>query len=515
MFHTTTNSKNRNNSGSMSYFNNDEFESSPSQKIFRTGFDGPAPIDFFSQSFSETGTTQLATANNEEEIQEKSEKEEELPIQGKNLKNEKLQTKSTTSGSTSMPQDVLAKMENSFGTDFSNVNIHTNDQSATQMGALAYTQGNDVHFAPGQYNPDSRKGQALLGHELTHVVQQRQGKVQPTKQGKGISVNNSPTLEKEADEMGIKAAAGLQTSNILGSGSGIQMKDNDTGRKLNSNQPSSIKTGTNVTYSLEQLNEEVWSEDSHFSYHWIIESTRGTKFIDEIINRPSLSCYAQNPGDYYISVQLLNNGVPEQSMKYTISQNVYSEKKNTELGMLSVGNFDFKYDGNSVNIDVRVKFNFDDSIEESLKVPYKNRFFSSISSIWGSSGKVIEGTTESGVKFTVPVHINCTEVNDNSYHKIVNVAKDDIRECVIAGINLDINSSNTTIAHEFGHVLGLYDEYDGGMLENAMFWHDDGSHIDDTNALMNSGTELRDRYFSHYVNEIQSTAPEGYTFEVK
>ncbi len=68
------------------------------------------------------------------------------------------------------------------------------------MGALAYTQGNNVHFAPGQYNPSSQKGQELLGHELTHVVQQREGRVQPTKQGKGMSVNDSPVLEKEAAE---------------------------------------------------------------------------------------------------------------------------------------------------------------------------------------------------------------------------------------------------------------------------------------------------------------------------
>jgi hypothetical protein len=78
-----------------------------------------------------------------------------------------------------MPENVQAKMENSFSTDFSNVNIHKDDDSATQMGALAYTQGNNIHFAPGKYEPESKKGQELLGHELTHVEQQRKGKVKP------------------------------------------------------------------------------------------------------------------------------------------------------------------------------------------------------------------------------------------------------------------------------------------------------------------------------------------------
>jgi hypothetical protein len=85
------------------------------------------------------------------------------------------------------------------------------------MGALAYTQGNDVHFAPGQYNPESSKGQELIGHELTHVVQQRQGRVKPTKeQGKGLSVNDNPSLENEADTKGKKAANG-QTVNVVNS----------------------------------------------------------------------------------------------------------------------------------------------------------------------------------------------------------------------------------------------------------------------------------------------------------
>jgi hypothetical protein len=45
-------------------------------------------------------------------------------------------------------------MENPFGTDFSDVSIHENSDQATQIGALAYTQGSNVHFAPGQFEPE-------------------------------------------------------------------------------------------------------------------------------------------------------------------------------------------------------------------------------------------------------------------------------------------------------------------------------------------------------------------------
>jgi hypothetical protein len=106
-----------------------------------------------------------------------------------------------------MPEPVRMKMENSFGQDFSQVQIHESSK-ASELGALAYTQGKEIHFAPGQSNPESQKGQELLGHELTHVVQQQQGKVKPTTQLKGTHINDDSSLEKEADQMGKMAAEG-------------------------------------------------------------------------------------------------------------------------------------------------------------------------------------------------------------------------------------------------------------------------------------------------------------------
>ncbi len=52
--------------------------------------------------------------------------------------------------------------------DFSDVRIHENSTSAVSLNALAYTRGNDIHFAPGQYKPNTSHGQNMLGHELTH-----------------------------------------------------------------------------------------------------------------------------------------------------------------------------------------------------------------------------------------------------------------------------------------------------------------------------------------------------------
>ncbi|HBR77142.1 MAG TPA: hypothetical protein DEA78_26575, partial [Cyanobacteria bacterium UBA11159] len=94
-------------------------------------------------------------------------------------------------------------MEKAFSTNFNNVRIHTGNQ-AKLINAQAHTQGNNIHFAPGKYNPDSQSGQELLGHELTHVVQQKAGKVS-VPQGKSLPINADPALEAEADELGLKA----------------------------------------------------------------------------------------------------------------------------------------------------------------------------------------------------------------------------------------------------------------------------------------------------------------------
>lgn len=62
-----------------------------------------------------------------------------------------------------------------FGHDFSQVRIHADSraaETAQQLGAKAYTQGSDIVFGAGRFQPYSRDGEHLLAHELTHVVQQ-------------------------------------------------------------------------------------------------------------------------------------------------------------------------------------------------------------------------------------------------------------------------------------------------------------------------------------------------------
>jgi hypothetical protein len=107
---------------------------------------------------------------------------------------------------TGLPDEVKTNMETGFNTDFSDVRIHLNSQDALKINAMAYTQGHDIHFAPGRFNLGTSEGQQILGHELAHVVQQQKGRVKPTGAVAGMPVNDSPELEKEADIAGLKAS---------------------------------------------------------------------------------------------------------------------------------------------------------------------------------------------------------------------------------------------------------------------------------------------------------------------
>lgn len=74
-----------------------------------------------------------------------------------------------------MPAALRHDMERKFGHDFSRVRVHTDDlaaASADALGADAYTLGSDIVFAANRYAPQTRDGQRLIAHELTHVVQQ-------------------------------------------------------------------------------------------------------------------------------------------------------------------------------------------------------------------------------------------------------------------------------------------------------------------------------------------------------
>jgi hypothetical protein len=102
----------------------------------------------------------------------------------------------------SLDGPVRADMEARLGHDFGDVRIHTGeaaDDSARSVDAHAYTVGSDIVFRRDRYDPTSAAGRTLLAHELTHVVQQRNGPVEGTPAAGGIRVSDpSDRSEREA-----------------------------------------------------------------------------------------------------------------------------------------------------------------------------------------------------------------------------------------------------------------------------------------------------------------------------
>lgn len=100
-----------------------------------------------------------------------------------------------------LPDPILTSMENSFNTDFSKVRVHDSEQAAylnNQIRSQAFTYGNDIYFNGGYFQPESKSGQKLIAHELTHVIQQNRNRKH--------AINRMPlgldeVIEEQADDL--------------------------------------------------------------------------------------------------------------------------------------------------------------------------------------------------------------------------------------------------------------------------------------------------------------------------
>jgi hypothetical protein len=119
--------------------------------------------------------------------------------------------------SDSQPLDAATRafMEPRFGYDFSQVRVHHDSaagQSARDVHAHAYTVGQSIVFAEGEFAPSTDKGRRLLAHELTHVVQQSGGALAAADgalhgpQPALVSAANEPVLRRQVAEPAVETA---------------------------------------------------------------------------------------------------------------------------------------------------------------------------------------------------------------------------------------------------------------------------------------------------------------------
>ncbi len=92
---------------------------------------------------------------------------------------------------TGLPDRLKAGIETFSGLAMDDVRVHYNSAKPADVQALAYARGTDIHLGPGQ--------EKHLPHEAWHVVQQKQGRVKPTLQMKGVAINDEDALEREAE----------------------------------------------------------------------------------------------------------------------------------------------------------------------------------------------------------------------------------------------------------------------------------------------------------------------------
>lgn len=104
-----------------------------------------------------------------------------------------------------LDESTRDKMEGAFGQSFASVRVHADGVAArfnSALGARAFTVGQDIAFAAGEYRPGTAAGDTLLAHELAHTVQQRNATTATR------DATQDPHLERQADQAATQALSG-------------------------------------------------------------------------------------------------------------------------------------------------------------------------------------------------------------------------------------------------------------------------------------------------------------------
>jgi hypothetical protein len=153
--------------------------------------------------------------------------EEEEPVQPKAASgqvpavSEDMEARINTArgGGQELPESIRGSLEPHFGRDFSEVRVHTDgeaDDLSQKLGARAFTTGQDVFFRSGDYQPESEDGRKLLGHEMTHVVQQ--GGAPISRKAVETEEKGAPADKKEAEaelkKLATRACSDMSLANM-------------------------------------------------------------------------------------------------------------------------------------------------------------------------------------------------------------------------------------------------------------------------------------------------------------
>lgn len=125
-----------------------------------------------------------------------------------------------------MPAATQSFMENVFQTDFSGVRIHNNSASTSMSNSIqakAFTNGNDIYFNSGQYNPHSQEGKHLLAHELTHTQQQGKAGGSLQREPAGGAVHSSMPTSVPFEKWGENVEQSYRRAGLTKAANGVQL----------------------------------------------------------------------------------------------------------------------------------------------------------------------------------------------------------------------------------------------------------------------------------------------------
>ena len=182
-------------------------------------------------------------------------------------------------------------MVNLSGIGMDDVKVHYDSDKPAQMQALAYAQGTDIHVGPGQ--------EKHLPHEAWHVVQQKQGRVQPTMPMKGgVEVNDDQGLENEADLMGNKSSQAVQ-------------------QKIDSNRQVNVILGESIQFVKEKKQHYEQEGSDHLKMEREVDEELENEYYADFDERMDWVEQNWNPSSRWssaISVQAIN-----QHWDYTVT----------------------------------------------------------------------------------------------------------------------------------------------------------------------------------------------------
>ena len=184
-----------------------------------------------------------------------------------------------------LPDTMREKMENAFGADLSKVKLYES-QAVGDAGANAVAQGSNIAFAPGMLDFESFGGQALLGHEISHVVSQARGEVT------GSGFLNDHALEARADREGAMAASGQQISvpsnamsSVTAAPASAPMQASKATRKVNRNMNNQADLLVKMA-QMQRANPKGYASDKDYL---AAQSQLSTARTDEYLMREQLS----------------------------------------------------------------------------------------------------------------------------------------------------------------------------------------------------------------------------------